>query len=127
MLHYLARYVFRIAITNARIVGLEDAGVTFKYRDRGTGRRRTCRLSGEEFMRRFLQHVLPRGFHKVRYLACGIPPTATTPPGQGRCCNCTPPPTGALPDTVVPPECTDVPWPSSLSTQAVPPDCRVKP
>ena len=66
MLHYLARYVFRIAITNARIVGLEDAGVTFEYRDRGTGRR-TCRLSGEVFMRRFLQHVLPRGFHKVRY------------------------------------------------------------
>ena len=88
VLHYLARYVFRIAITNARIVGLEDAGVTFKYRDRGTGRRCTCRLSGEEFNARFLQHVLPRGFHKVRCLACGIPPTATTPPGQGRCCNC---------------------------------------
>jgi hypothetical protein len=58
-LDYLARYVFRIAITNARIVGLDNAGVTFAYRDRKTGRRRTCRLSGDEFMRRFLQHVLP--------------------------------------------------------------------
>ena len=67
VLDYLARYVFRIAITNARIVGLDDAGVTFAYRDRKTGRRRICRLSGEAFMRRFLQHVLPRGFHKVRY------------------------------------------------------------
>jgi Putative transposase len=38
-----------------------------QYKERKTGRRRTCRLSGEEFMRRFLQHVLPRGSHKVRY------------------------------------------------------------
>ena len=73
VLDYLARYVFRIAITNARIVGLDDAGVTFAYRDRKTGRRRTCRLSGEEFMRRFLQHVLPRGFHKVRYFGLWHP------------------------------------------------------
>jgi hypothetical protein len=67
VLDYLARYVFRIAITNARIVGLNDAGVAIAYRDRKTGRRRACHLSGDEFMRRFLQHVLPRGFHKVRY------------------------------------------------------------
>jgi hypothetical protein len=73
VLAYLARYVFRIAITNARIVGLDDAGVTFEYRDRKTGRRRTCRLSGEEFMRRFLQHVLPRGFHKIRYFGLWHP------------------------------------------------------
>src|SRR3982750_898549 len=61
VLDYLARYVFRIAITNARIVGLDEAGVTISYRDRRSGRQRTCQLSGEEFMRRFLQHVLPRG------------------------------------------------------------------
>jgi hypothetical protein len=73
VLDYLARYVFRIAITNARIVGLDGAGVTFAYRDRKTGRRRTCRLSGDEFMRRFLQHVLPRGFHKVRYFGLWHP------------------------------------------------------
>ena len=67
VLDYLARYVFRVALTNARIVGLDDQTVTIQYRERKTGRRRTCRLSGGEFMRRFLQHVLPRGFHKVRY------------------------------------------------------------
>lgn len=67
VLDYLARYVFRVALTNARIVGLDGQAVTIQYKERKTGRRRTCRLSGEEFMRRFLQHVLPRGFHKVRY------------------------------------------------------------
>ena len=70
VLDYLARYVFRVALTNARIVGLDDNGLTIQYKDRKTGCRRTCRLSGDEFMRRFLQHVLPRGFHKVRY--CGL-------------------------------------------------------
>jgi Putative transposase len=67
VLDYLARYVFRIALTNARIVGLDEQTVSIQYKERKTGRRRTCRLSGDEFMRRFLQHVLPRGFHKVRY------------------------------------------------------------
>jgi Putative transposase len=66
VLDYLSRYVFRVAVTNARIVGLDDQTVTIEYKERKTGRRRTCRLSGAEFMRRFLQHVLPRGFHKVR-------------------------------------------------------------
>jgi hypothetical protein len=70
VLDYLARYVFRVALTNARIVGLDHQTVTIQYKERKTGRRRTCRLSGDEFMRRFLQHVLPRGFHKVRY--CGL-------------------------------------------------------
>ena len=73
VLDYLARYVFRIAITNTRIVGLDDATVRIQYRDRKTGGRLTCRLSGEEFMRRFLQHVLPRGFHKVRYFGLWHP------------------------------------------------------
>ena len=67
VLEYLARYVFRIALTNARILSLDDEAVTIQYKERKTGRSRTCRLSGHEFMRRFLQHVLPRGFHKVRY------------------------------------------------------------
>jgi hypothetical protein len=67
VLDYLARYVFRVALTNARIVALDGETVTITYRDRKTRRARTCRLSGGEFMRRFLQHVLPRGFHKVRY------------------------------------------------------------
>ena len=73
VLDYLARYVFRVALTNARIVGLDGATVSIQYKERDTGRRRTCRLSGHEFMRRFLQHVLPRGFHKVRYFGLWHP------------------------------------------------------
>ncbi len=73
VLDYLARYVFRVALTNARIVGLDAQTVTIQYNDRKTGCRRTCRLSGDEFMRRFLQHVLPRGFHKVRYFGLWHP------------------------------------------------------
>lgn len=73
VLDYLARYVFRIALTNARIVGLDDQTVSIQYKDRNTGRLRTCRLGGDEFMRRFLQHVLPRGFHKVRYFGLWHP------------------------------------------------------
>ena len=64
---YLARYAFRIAITNARIVALDDTHVTFRYKQRDTGEWRTCRLTGLEFLRRFLMHVLPKGFHKLRY------------------------------------------------------------
>jgi hypothetical protein len=73
VLDYLARYVFRVALTNARIVGLHDEGATIQFRERKTGRSRTLRLSGHEFMRRFLQHVLPRGFHKVRYFGLWHP------------------------------------------------------
>jgi Putative transposase len=67
VLRYLARYVFRVAITNNRIVGLDDKFVTIRHKDRKSMQWRTTRLSGHEFMRRFLQHVLPRGLHKVRY------------------------------------------------------------
>jgi hypothetical protein len=73
VLKYLARYVFRIALTNARIVELDDETVTIQYKERTTRRVRTCRLSGDEFMRRFLQHVLPRSFHKVRYFGLWHP------------------------------------------------------
>jgi hypothetical protein len=66
-LDYLARYAFRIAITNNRILTVEDETVTFRYKDRAAGRHRTETVSGHEFMRRFLQHVLPASFHKVRY------------------------------------------------------------
>lgn len=67
VLDYLARYVHRIAITNRRILAMDEKTVTFRYKDRKTGQWRTRTLSGHEFMRRFLQHVLPKGFHKVRY------------------------------------------------------------
>jgi hypothetical protein len=67
VLKYLARYVFRIAITNHRIISMDETHVTFRYKDRRAGKWRTCRVEGCEFIRRFLQHALPRGFHKIRY------------------------------------------------------------
>jgi hypothetical protein len=67
VLRYLARYVFRVAITSSRIVRLDENGVAFRHKHRASNRWRTTRLSGHEFMRRFLQHVLPKGLHKVRY------------------------------------------------------------
>ena len=70
VLTYLSRYVFRTAISNARILGMDATHVTFRYKDRTSNTWRTMRLPGLEFLRRFLQHVLPRGFHKVRY--CGL-------------------------------------------------------
>lgn len=70
VLRYLARYVHRTAITDARVSAVTADAVSFGYKDRraaaGAGWR-TMTLAGEEFLRRFLQHVLPRGFHKVRY------------------------------------------------------------
>ena len=67
VLDYLARYVHRVAITNRRILAMDERTVTFRYKDRKRQQWRTCTLRGHEFMRRFLQHVLPKGFHKVRY------------------------------------------------------------
>jgi hypothetical protein len=66
-LQYLAPYVFRVAISNSRLVKLENDQVTFRYRSSTTNQLKFCTLSAEEFIHRFLQHVLPRGFVKVRY------------------------------------------------------------
>jgi Putative transposase len=73
VLRYLARYVHRVAITNSRIVAFDERFVTIRYKERKSSRWRTCRLSGHEFMRRFLQHVLPKGLHKVRYFGLWHP------------------------------------------------------
>ncbi len=67
VMKYLSRYVFRIAITNARLISMDATHVTFRYKDHDTGEMHVCRLDGVEFLRRYLLHVLPRGFHKVRY------------------------------------------------------------
>lgn len=66
-LKYLAPYIFRVAISNRRILKLENDRVTFRYRATDTGQERLCTLAAEEFIRRFLQHILPKGFVKVRY------------------------------------------------------------
>jgi hypothetical protein len=64
---YLAPYVFRDAISNQRPVSLKDRTVTFTYRKVGSARPRTTTLDAMEFIRRFLQHVLPDGFMQVRH------------------------------------------------------------
>ena len=66
VLEYLARYVFRVAISNSQIDAITDAGVTFHYRDRKSDTVRSCTLEPLVFIARFLQHVLPKGFAKVR-------------------------------------------------------------
>ncbi len=66
-LKYLAPYVFKVAISNSRIVKVENRKVFFKYLKPKSNRWRTMSLDVMEFMRRFLQHVLPTGFMKVRY------------------------------------------------------------
>jgi hypothetical protein len=66
-LKYLAPYVFRVAISDRRIVSYDDDSVTFSYRKSGSSRWRRMTLDPAEFLRRFLQHVLPTGFQKVRH------------------------------------------------------------
>jgi hypothetical protein len=67
VLSYLSRYVFRTAISNARILDMDQSHVTFRWKDHSINAWRCERLPGVEFLSRFLQHVLPRGFHRVRY------------------------------------------------------------
>jgi hypothetical protein len=70
VLAYLARYTHRVAISNSRLVGLDERGVTFRYKDyrrNGRERFRTMMLAPGEFIRRFLLHVLPKGFHRIRH------------------------------------------------------------
>jgi hypothetical protein len=70
VLAYLARYTHRVAISNSRLVSLDECGVTFRYKDyrrNGQARFRTMTLAPDEFIRRFLLHVLPKGFHRIRH------------------------------------------------------------
>jgi hypothetical protein len=70
VLAYLSRYTHRVAISNSRLIALDEAGVTFRvkdYRRNGQERYRTMTLEPAEFIRRFLLHVLPKGFHRIRH------------------------------------------------------------
>jgi Putative transposase len=68
VLKYLARYTHRVALSNHRLVKLEEGKVTFRYRDYADSRKeKWLTLSAEEFLRRFVQHVLPKGFMKIRH------------------------------------------------------------
>lgn len=73
VLQYLARYVHRIAITNNRILSDQNGKITFQYKDSKTYETKKIPLQATEFIRRFLQHVLPKGFHKVRFYGLWSP------------------------------------------------------
>jgi Putative transposase len=67
VLAYLGRYTHRVAIANSRLVALDESHVAFTWRDyRSGGATKVMRLKVEEFIRRFLLHVLPDGFHRIR-------------------------------------------------------------
>jgi Putative transposase len=69
VLEYLGRYTHRVAITNNRILSIDGGEVTFNYRDRSDENKvKTLTLKATEFIRRYLLHILPRGFMKIRYL-----------------------------------------------------------
>ena len=70
MLAYLSRYTHRVAISNSRLISMDRRGVSFRWKDyraKGKTRHKTMTLSADEFMRRFLLHVLPGGFHRIRH------------------------------------------------------------
>lgn len=70
VLAYLSRYTHCVAISNSRLVAMDEQGVTFRWKDyraKGRTRRKTMTLDADEFMRRFLLHVLPGGFHRIRH------------------------------------------------------------
>jgi Putative transposase/Transposase zinc-binding domain len=70
VLRYLARYTHRVAISNRRLIAADDKSVTFKWKDyriQGPDRYKLMTLATREFIRRFLMHVLPAGFHRIRY------------------------------------------------------------
>jgi hypothetical protein len=70
VLAYLSRYTHRVAIANSRLIALDERGVTFRWKDyraKGKTRHKTMTLTTDEFMRRFLLHVLPSGFHRIRH------------------------------------------------------------
>ena len=70
VLTYLSRYTHRVAISNRRLIAFEENGVTFRYKDYrrdGADRQQVMTLAADEFIRRFLLHVLPKGFHRIRH------------------------------------------------------------
>jgi hypothetical protein len=118
VLAYLSRYTHRVAISNGRLLAFDDRGVTFRWKDyraTGTTRYKAMTLAADEFMRRFLLHILPGGFHRIRHYGLlanagrrehlaqarellHVPPTIEAP-------TATPTPVAAVPPTFVCPHC----------------------
>ena len=119
VLAYLSRYTHRVAISNQRLLALDERGVTFRWKDyRASGKTRykAMTLAADEFMRRFLLHVLPNGFHRIRHYGLlanagrrehlaqarellHVVPTAVEPPSSAAA------PVAIVPPTFVCPHC----------------------
>ncbi|MDI6746194.1 MAG: IS91 family transposase [Rhodocyclaceae bacterium] len=101
VLEYLGRYTHRVAISNERIVAVDEAGVAFRVRaGSGTGKKRTLRLSGEAFIERFLLHVLPRGFKRIRHYGLLAPAHKAVKLVKARAALAVPPPDPAVIESV---------------------------
>jgi hypothetical protein len=95
VLAYLARYTHRVAIANSRLVSLDERGATFRYKDyrrNGWAPFRTMTLKPDEFIRRFLLHVLPQGFHRIRHYGLLASATCKANIARARELIATPPP-----------------------------------
>ena len=110
VLRYLGRYTHRVALTNERLLALDDASVRFTWKDYADhARRKTMTLDGVEFLRRFLLHIVPRGFVRIRHY--GLLANAQKAKKLARCREllaCT---------TVVAPDAQEPPPPSVLATR----------
>lgn len=106
VLAYLGRYVHRTAIGDRAIVGVSGDAVTFSYRPSGATTPRLMSLPADEFLRRFLQHVSPRGFHRVRAYGLLHPTQRSRLRGLQLLLARTTPPPARLPDSASPPEVT---------------------
>lgn len=101
VLEYLGRYTHRVAISNERIVGIEGNAVAFRVRaDPSSGRKRTLRLAGPEFIGRFLQHVLPAGFKRIRHYGLLSPARKRDGLAKARAALAVPPPQPAVIESV---------------------------
>ena len=100
VLEYLGRYTHRVAISNERIVGIEDDQVAFRGRADADGRKRTLRLSGSEFIARFLLHVLPAGFKRIRHYGLLSSARKKTGLAAARSALAVPPPEPAMIESV---------------------------
>ena len=110
VLAYLARYTHRVAIANSRLIALDERGVTFRYKDyrrNGQARYRTMTLGAEEFIRRFLLHVLPKGFHRIRHYGLLASANCKTNIARARGLMAAPIPEPVSHDTVNPDSITD--------------------
>ena len=86
VLAYLSRYTHRVAISNSRLLAMDERGVTFRWKDyraKGKTRHKAMTLTPEEFMRRFLLHVLPGGFHRIRHYGLLANGSRQDQPGAG--------------------------------------------